>query len=223
MSLFTLLTFNMKCSIEGTRHEQLLQLVEFIKLKNFDCICLQDVNLTSLSILKSKLHKYSLIEAISNGTPQIIIYSNNCKLEEEYSYDLPSNEGREVIGCKLTFKEKEYEILNVLLEHQQSDFREKQIEVLSEIISNNTIVVGDYNIFEINEPANSLILKNKLCDAWITGGCIPHLRDTTFHNGKWYRSVRLLYLKKYYSIVCSGLLNTDCNNSMVSYSITTVQ
>ena len=82
--MFTLLTFNMQCSSSGTRHEQLLQLVEIIKAQKFECVCLQDVNLTSLSILKSKLHKYTIIEALSNGTPQVIIYSNNCKMEEEF-------------------------------------------------------------------------------------------------------------------------------------------
>ena len=147
--MFTLLTFNMQCSSSGTRHEQLLQLVEIIKAQKFECVCLQDVNLTSLSILKSKLHKYTIIEALSNGTPQVIIYSNNCKMEEEFCYDLPSEENREVIGCKLTFKEKEYEILNVWLEKEQSKFREKQVEVLMEVASLKTIIVGDFNVFEI--------------------------------------------------------------------------
>lgn len=223
MSLFRLLTFNMQCSDNGTRHEQLLQLVEIIKSKKFECVCLQDVNLTSLSILKSKLHKYSLVEALSNGTPQVIIYSNDCKLEEEFCYDLPSDEGREVIGCKLVFNEKEYEILNVWLERHQSKYREKQVEVLLEVASNKTIIVGDFNIFEINEPSNSLLLKNKICDAWINDGCNSHLRDTTFYEGNWYRAVRLLYFKNSYSIACNELLNIDCDNSMVSYSITALQ
>ena len=128
MSMFTLLTFNMQCSLNGTRHEQLLQLVEIIKAQKFECICLQDVNLTSLSILKSKLHKYSLIESLSNGTPQVIIYSNNCKMEEEFCYDLPSEENREVIGCKLTYKEKEYEILNVWLEKTKVNLEKNKLK-----------------------------------------------------------------------------------------------
>ena len=219
MSMFTLLTFNMQCSSSGTRHEQLLQLVEIIKAQKFECVCLQDVNLTSLSILKSKLHKYTIIEALSNGTPQVIIYSNNCKMEEEFCYDLPSEENREVIGCKLTFKEKEYEILNVWLEKEQSKFREKQVDVLMEVASSKTIIVGDFNVFEINEPSNGLLLKNKISDAWISSGCNPHLRDTTFYNNEWYRTVRLLYFKSSYSIVCNGLFNNDCDNSMVCYEV----
>lgn len=221
MSMFTLLTFNMQCSLNGTRHEQLLQLVDIIKSRKFECVCLQDVNLTSLSILKSKLHKYSLIEALSNGTPQIIIYSNDCKLEEEFCYDLPSEENREVIGCKLVFKEKEYEILNVWLEKEQSKFREKQVEVLLEVASPTTLIVGDFNIFELNEPSNSLLLQSKICDAWISSGCNPHLRDTTFYKGIWYRTVRLLYFKNSYNIVCNALMNNDCDNSMVCYEIST--
>ena len=223
MNIFTILTFNMQCSVNGTRHEKLLQLVEIIKSKKFQCVCLQDVNLTSMSILKSKLHKYSFVESLSNGTPQVIIYSNDCNLEEEFCYDLPSNENNEVIGCKLTYKEKEYEILNVWLENNESDFREKQIEVLLEVASNKTIIVGDFNIFEINEPSNSLLLQSKICDAWISSGCNTHLRDTTFYEGNWYRTVRLLYFKNTYSIICNELLNSDCNNSMVSYGIITLQ
>lgn len=223
MNIFTLLTFNMQCSIDGTRHEQLLSLVETIKSHSFDCICLQDVNMTSLSILKSKLHKYSIIEALSNGTPQIILYNNKCKLEEEFSYDLPSEENREVIGCKLSFEDKTYEILNVWLEHKSKSFREKQVDVLLDVASHETIIVGDFNIFDINEPANSLLLTNKLCDAWISSGCNPHLRDTTFQDGHWHRTVRLLYFKKTYSITCDELINNDCDKSMVCFGITTVQ
>ena len=220
-SLFTLLTLNMQCSLNGTRHEQLLQLVDIIKSNKIICVCLQDLNLTSLSILKSKLHKYSLIEALTNGTPQVIIYSNECKMEEEFCYDLPSEENREVIGCKLVFKEKEYEILNVWLEKEQSKFREKQVEVLLEVASPKTIIVGDFNIFQPNEASNSLLLQSKLCDAWITSGCNPLLRNTTFYEGEWYRTVRLLYLKNSYSITCNGLFNNDCDNSMVSYDVVT--
>lgn len=219
--MFTILTFNIQCSVNGTRHEQLLQLVEIIKSRKFVCICLQDVNLTSLSILKSKLHKYSLVEALNNGTPQVIIYSNDCKMEEEFCYDLPSDENNEVIGCKLTYKEKEYEILNVWLEREQSKIRKKQIEVLLEVASNKTIIVGDFNIFEINEPSNSLLLQSKICDAWISSGCNSHLRDTTFCEGLWYRTARLLYFKSSYTIVCNELLNSDCDNSMVCYDVIT--
>ena len=69
----------MQCSVNGTQHERILQLVETIKSKKYECICLQDVNLTSLSILKSKLDKYSLVESLSNGVPQIIFFNNNFK------------------------------------------------------------------------------------------------------------------------------------------------
>ena len=221
MSMFTLLTFNMQCSLNGTRHEQLLQLVDIIKSRNIECVCLQDVNLTSLSILKSKLNKYSLIEAISNGNPQVIIYNNECKMEEEFCYDLPSEENRQVIGCKLVFKEEEYEILNVWLEKDQSKFREKQVDVLLEVASPKTVIVGDFNIFEHNEPSNSLLLQSKICDAWISSGCNTHLRDTTFYEGEWYRTVRLLYFKNSYTILCNALMNNDCDNSMVCYEIVT--
>jgi len=223
MSMLTILSFNLQCSLNGTQHEQLFQLVEIVKSKLFDCICLQDINLTSLSILKSKLHKYSAIEAIENGTPQAILYKDSCKLEEEYSYNIPSNEGREILGCKLVFKEKEYEILNIWLENNQEDMRQKQVDVLMEIASDNTIIVGDFNIFEINEPANSLILQSNLCDAWITSGCNSQLRDTTFSNGKWYRTVRLLYFKKMYNALCNGLMNNSNDSSMVFYSVKAVQ
>lgn len=223
MSMLTILSFNLQCSLNGTQHEQLFQLVEIVKSKLFDCICLQDINLTSLSILKSKLHKYSAIEAIENGTPQAILYKDSCKLEEEYSYNIPSNEGREILGCKLVFKEKEYEILNIWLENNQEDMRQKQVDVLMEIASDNTIIVGDFNIFEINEPANSLILQSNLCDAWITSGCNSQLRDTTFSNDKWYRTVRLLYFKKMYYALCNGLMNNSNDSSMVFYSVKAVQ
>jgi len=220
MSLFTILTCNIQCSIEGTRHEQLLHLVEIIKLKNYTCVCLQDVNLTSLSILKSKLHNYSIIETLNNGTPQIILYDSNCSLKEEFCYSIPSKEEREILGCKLTYLEKEYEILNVWLEHKSSEIRKKQIEVLLEVVSPQTLVVGDFNIVAMNEAANSLILKNKMCDAWINGGCNPQLRDTTFIDKRWHRTVRLLYFKTNYSVVCNGLLNNDCDNSAVTYEVT---
>lgn len=224
MSSFTILSFNLQCSLHQTRHEQLLQLIEIIKSKLFDAVCLQDVNMTSLSILKSKLHKYGVIEALNNGMPQVILYNNStCKLEEEYAYNLPSNENREILGCKLVHKEKEYEILNVWLDHDEVNFRQKQIEVLMDIVSPETIMVGDFNIFEINEPANSLILKNKLSDAWINSGCNPQLRDTTFHSGKWCRTVRLFYFKKKYDVVCNGLLNNNCDTSMVGYELTSLQ
>ena len=223
ISNFTILSFNLQCSLNGTQHEQLFQLVEIVKSNLFECVSLQDVNLTSLSILKSKLHKYSAIEAIENGTQQVILYKDNCKLEEEYSYNIPSNEGHEILGCKLVFKEKEYEILNIWLEKNQKDIREKQVDVLLEISSDNTIMVGDFNIFEINEPANSLILQNNLCDAWINSGCNSQLRDTTFNDGTWYRTVRLLYFKKMYSVICNGLMNNSNDNSMVFYSVKALQ
>ncbi len=223
MTLFTILTFNMQCSVNGTQHERILQLVETIKSKKYECICLQDVNLTSLSILKSKLDKYSLVESLSNGVPQIIFFNNNFKLKEEFCYSLPSDENREIIGCKLTYKEKEFEILNVWLENESEIFRQKQLEVLMEVSSSNTIIVGDFNIFKISEPANTIILDSQMCDAWITGGCNPQLRDTTFYENQWCRSVMLLYFKNNYSITCNGLLNNNCDKSAVSYQVKFVQ
>ena len=91
------------------------------------------------------------------------------------------------------------------------------------IIENKFSAKGTFNIFEINEPANSLILKNKLSDAWINSGCNPQLRDTTFHSGKWCRTVRLFYFKKKYDVVCNGLLNNNCDTSMVGYELTSLQ
>lgn len=229
MNPLSLLSFNIECSQYQTRHEKINQLLEFIKYKSFDCLCLQDVNLTSMSILKSKLHNYSVIEALNNEkskTSQIIMLNNSITILEEYSYDIPSLENKEILGCKILWNEKELEIINVHLENEDSAYREKQIDIIYEITAenNNCVIVGDFNIVSMEEEASVMLLKNKkFADSWINDGCISCLRNTTFvENGKWNkwaRTVRLLYVKSCLNCKCTGLLNFNSNKSMVTFSL----
>lgn len=229
MNALSLLTFNIECSQYQTRHEKINQLLEFIKYKNFDCLCLQDVNLTSMSILKSKLHNYSVIEALNNEkskTSQIIMLNNSITILEEYSYDIPSLENKEILGCKILWNEKELEIINVHLENEDSAYRGKQVDIIYEITAenNNCVIVGDFNIVSMEEEANVMLLKNKkFTDSWINDGCVSCLRNTTFVENnkwtKWARTVRLLYVRSCLNCKCTGLLNFNSNKSMVTFSV----
>ena len=244
MNALSLLTFNIECSQYQTRHEKINQLLEFMKYKSFDCLCLQDVNLTSLSILKSKLNNYNVIEALNNQkskTSQIIMLSNSITILEEYSYDIPSLENKEILGCKILWNEKEVEIINVHLEDESSSYRGKQVDIIYEITAenNNYVIVGDFNIVSMEEEASVMLLKNKkFTDSWINDGCVSCLRNTTFVESnkmdkvdkvdkldkldkldKWARTTRLLYVKSCLDCKCTGLINFNSNKSMVTFSV----
>lgn len=225
MNNLSLLTFNIECSKYQTRHEKINQLLEFIKYKKIDCICLQDVNTTSLSILKSKLGNYNAIEGLGEEkmkTSQVTLLNNSIQILEEYSYDMPSLESKEILGCRILWNEKEIEIINVHLEESDETYREKQIDTIYEISKEDdkSIIVGDFNINTTSDKANIMIMNDKkFTDAWINSGCIMCLRNTTFTNNTWSRSSRLFYVKTFLNCMCTGLLNFNSNKSIVTFLI----
>jgi endonuclease/exonuclease/phosphatase family metal-dependent hydrolase len=223
MSALKLLTFNMECSVFQTRHEKINILVSFIKLKNINCVLLQDVNTTTLSLFKSKLSNFNVIESLdseNNINSQIMFVLKEIKIVEEYSYDIPSNESHEVICCKVIFGEKEIELINIHLENENENYRKKQIETLFEISkeNKNNIIVGEFNI--CNEECNLLLLNNsQFVDPWIEDGCNIQLRNTTLYKEKWYRTQRLMYQNSQLECHCVGLLNFNSNKSCLIYDI----
>ena len=223
MSTLKLLTFNIECSSFQTRHDKINSLVSFIKLKNINCFLLQDVNITTLSLFKSKLHNFSVIESLdteNNINSQVMFISKEIKIVEEYSYDIPSNESHEVICCKIVLGEKEIELINIHLEEQNENYRKKQIETLFEISkeNKNNIIIGEFNIY--NEECELLLLNNDdFVDPWIEDGCNTQLRNTTFYKEKWYRTQRLIYQNSDLKCCCIGLLNFNINKSALIYSI----
>ena len=225
MNNLSLLTFNIECSKYQTRHEKINQLLEFIRYKKIDCICLQDVNTTSLSIIKSKLGSYNAVEGLGEEkmkTSQVTLLNNSIKILEEYSYDMPSLESKEILGCRIIWNGKEIEIINVHLEESNETYREKQIDTIYEISKedDNYVIVGDFNIDSMSDKANIMITNNKkFTDAWISSGCVTCLRNTTFINDKWSRSSRLFYVKSVLNCMCTGLLNFNSNKSIVTFSI----
>uniref|UniRef100_A0A6C0J242 Endonuclease/exonuclease/phosphatase domain-containing protein n=1 Tax=viral metagenome TaxID=1070528 RepID=A0A6C0J242_9ZZZZ len=223
---FTLLSYNMDCSSKGTNHEKILKIIEITKETNASVILLQAVNMTTLSILKSKLVDYNTItnQKSSNSVMQVIfLNTNNCQLIEEYCYDMPTLEEKEILGCKMEFNNKTYDILNVHLEDNDEDYRKKQIEVLYEISEeNNSIISGEFNIYHINEPASlSLMNYTELIDPWITNGCNTILRDTSYKDDKWYRTSRILYFKNSdYICKCYGIAYVESNlKNMLIYEV----
>lgn len=225
MNNLSLLTFNIECSKYQTRHEKINQLLEFIRYKKIDCICLQDVNVTSLSIIKSKLGNYIAVEGLGEEkmkTSQVTLLNNSIKILEEYSYDMPSLESKEILGCRILRNEKEIEIINIHLEESNETYREKQIDTIYEISKeeDNYVIVGDFNIESMSDKANIMITNNKkFTDAWISSGCVTCLRNTTFINDKWSRSSRLFYVKSVLNCMCTGLLNFNSNKSIVTFLI----
>ena len=223
MSTLKLLTFNIECSSFQTRHDKINSLVSFIKLKNINCFLLQDVNITTLSLFKSKLQNFSVIESLdteNNVNSQVMFISKEIKIVEEYSYDIPSNESHEVICCKIVLGEKEIELINIHLEEQNENYRKKQIETLFEISkeNKNNIIIGEFNIY--NEECELLLLNNDdFIDPWIDHGCNTQLRNTTLYKEKWYRTQRLIYQNSNLKCYCIGLLNFNISKSALIYSI----
>ena len=198
------LSYNMSCSSVSLSHDKITKLCDYIKKQGIGVICLQDVSETSLTIFKSKIFGYEVLETFIDDKKEtgtvIFFLKKKFELVDPYYLDCPSTMDRSLIGCKIkSLSGTIYDIVNVHLEDfkYNDEYRAKQFSLVAEYTNENpnTLVLGDFNIFDVAESVNDMIETTGMTDAWIALGCPNKLRSTTTFKdiNKSIRSVRALH------------------------------
>ena len=200
----SVISYNLACSSASPSHDKISKICEYIKKHNINIICLQDVSQTTLTIFKSKIFGYQILETFleeNKETGTVILFPKKTfELVDPYYLECPTTMNRSIVGCKIKGDNGiTYDIVNVHLEDYQynEEYRAKQFSLITEYTNENpnTLVIGDFNIFDVSEPVNDIIGESGMKDSWIALGCPSKLRNTTIFKevNKSIRSARVLY------------------------------
>jgi exonuclease III len=191
-SLLRLITWNIWSS-EDYLQERVLHMITIIKKLHPDLICLQEVTVDSLKIIKDALdtqyHSFQIFvdEGASSGLLLMCRQNTTTIIDQPYYYDF-SDTGRRVVGCEIEHNEsgKRMHILTTHLEPSpENDFkRAEQFEVINKVIKplRNCFLCGDFNILNSGEEVERKIEASKLRDVYIDIGCPSKIKYTYNHH-----------------------------------------
>lgn len=234
---FTVMTYNIWFDNAYIK-ERTLKIVNIIKHKSPDIVCLQELTEGTFDLIESQLGSiYQIFQAFKDegnpyGTCIMCLRESVSIIEDDdnpyyYDYNSCTQMGRRVVGCEIEFKKfktLKTPRVHILTTHLESlkdntDQRASQFDIIKTVIKGykNCILTGDFNVCNSNEPIEKKITESKLTDCWIEMGC-PHKIKYTYnakknkniHGSKYLnRFDRILYCSEAFSAKSMTLTGRD--------------
>ena len=191
-AVFSVLTYNIWLE-EKYSKERTLKIVNTIKRHMPDIVCLQEVTEYTLDIIKKKLEPYyqnfhSFVEERKSYGMCFLCKRDTVKVLDRpyyYEYDGITSMSRDIIGCEVEFLKLPKMPFHVMTTHLESlpdndHLRSEQFDVISEVIKplKNLVLLGDFNIYSLQEDIERKISNSKLKDSWVEVGCPNRIKHT---------------------------------------------
>ena len=190
-----IITYNIGTGLdESYQTERLLAVLKLVKTGDADVVCLHDVNVRQLKVLQEGLESTYLQfqvfveEKNLSGTLLMLKYDTVDIPDgsQPYYYDFTQGEGR-IIGTEITHLQSghRFHILTTRVEDGSDNdhVREAQYQIIDQVIKplKNFILVGDFNIYRINEAMQQRLDSSRMTDFWYSMGCPSLVKHTTKH------------------------------------------
>jgi endonuclease/exonuclease/phosphatase family metal-dependent hydrolase len=190
--LLKIMTYNIgNGSDERFQTERLLAVVKLVKTNEADVVCLHDVTERQLKVFQDALDSSYLQfqvfveEKNACGTLLMLRYSTVDIPDgsQPYYYDFTQGDGR-IIGTEIIHLPTGYRfhLLTTRMEDgvDNDHVREAQYQVIDQVIKplKNFVLVGDFNIYRINEAIQQQLDISRMTDFWYALGCPSLVKHT---------------------------------------------
>lgn len=197
---FTVLTYNVWVH-EAYQKERLLKIINIVRTKMPDILCLQELTTESFPFVEARLspfyHIFQAFITAGNSYGDCIMYrKDTVKMVEDndnpyyYDYDGATKMHRRVIGCEFELVKfgPSAPRIHLLTTHLESaptndNYRSLQFDIIQRAIGSlkNVILAGDFNIStqkQREEEIERKIDRSRLKDCWVELGCPYKVKHT---------------------------------------------
>lgn len=180
--------------------ERIYRIIEIVKDKMPDIVCLQELTPASYSIIFSRLSsEYQIFQAFTaSGYPEgscLLCKNTSVHIVKNdinpyyYDYDGCTFTSKQIIGCEIEFVKypelPHFHILTTQLEtsYAKDNLRKKQADILIDNVTSSLhdfILTGDFQIYDKQEYAEDKLNSTaaRLQDAWVSMGCPTRVKYT---------------------------------------------
>ena len=208
LSIVKFMNYNIACNNKRTRDstetDRIECIVKIIKEADGDVVALHNVDSSAFMILNSMLEQRYMIFQVFTDEKDLygdvlLFHKDRISIpdgSQPYYYDFKN--GR-IIGTEIQtrpangIEPHRFHVLTTTLDSSidGENIRSDQFDTVLRVTKTlqHFIILGEFNICDINEPIERQLFKSQLSDAWIKLGCPELLRSCVGH----LRSTRVYY------------------------------
>jgi hypothetical protein len=219
----TVLCYNISSSSTSSSTDLALRmrvLAKIIMGGEPDAVCLLNVCVPGYQVLQRLLNpRYTLFQVFQEEKEKygevLLCHREKTRIvdgTQPYYYDFNVGKGR-IIGVELRLHAFEH-VIHLLLtklddKAENADVRAGQFAIVRQVLEplDRAILVGDFNLFSVEEPVEQEVQPAKLKDAWVELGCPSALRSP--NKNKDLRSTRIYHKDDELHVNRMSLLGTS--------------